>query len=398
MAGSMAPLGWQSHSFACSRWRILIGDVSDLQTIVQATLDWGRMGKRFALATVVGVRGSTYRQLGARQLVAEDGYSVGTVSGGCLDQDLHRVVGEVLSTGAPRLVEFDLTADDEAIWGWGIGCNGATELLVIPSGDAVRWAETITACRVRHRTLAVIHELFGPLFSRLYLQGDGEHSGLLSDRSLERDVVEAAHASIVEGESRPVSVGERRLLIEVVGAPRRLLICGAGHDADPVVHYAAELGFEVVVSDERPALLTEKRFPTARLVSCLPSELGTRIELDQRTYVVIMSHNYLRDLDYLRSLLGTEVPYIGALGPGARLERLIADLEESGCSPSRNDFAKMHGPAGLDIGAEGPKEIAWAIMAEIMAVRRGKAAGYLRDRKGPDFLRKLPATRSRPVS
>ena len=95
-----------------------------------------------------------------------------------------------------------------------------------------------------------------------------------------------------------------------------------------------------------------------------------------------MSHNYLRDLDYLRSLLGTEVAYIGALGPGARLARLVADLEESGCPPSPDDLNKMYGPAGLDIGAEGPSEIAWAIMAEILAVRRGQSAGYLRDRKG----------------
>lgn len=372
--------------------------MSDLETILQATLDWGEMGKRFALATVVGVRGSTYRQLGARQLVAEDGYSVGTVSGGCLDQDLHQVVGEVLASGAPRLVEFDLTADDEAIWGWGIGCNGATELLVVPSDDAARWAEAIAACRARHRTLAVAHELFEPRFSRLYLQLDGGHSGRLSNQAMERNAIEAARSAIAEGESRVMAVGNRRLLIEVVGAPRRLLICGAGHDADPVVHYAAELGFEVVVTDERPALLTAERFPSARLVSALPSQLGMKIELDQRTYAVIMSHNYLRDLDYLRSLLGTEVPYIGALGPGARLERLVADLEESGHSPSLEDLAKVHGPAGLDIGAEGPKEIAWAIMAEILAVRRSKAAGFLRDRKGPDYLRRLLPLRSRTVS
>ncbi|MCE2527134.1 MAG: XdhC family protein [Actinomycetia bacterium] len=363
--------------------------MSELETILQATLDWARMGKRFALATVVGVRGSTYRQLGARQLMAEDGYSVGTVSGGCLDQDLHRVAREVLASGAPRLVEFDLTADDEAIWGWGIGCNGATELLVVPSDHAGRWAEEMAAGRARHRTLAVVHELFGPRFSKLYVQFDGSHTGRLCDDSMGRDAIGVARSAIAEGESRVVAVERRRLLVEVVGAPRRLLICGAGHDADPVIQYAAELGFEVVVTDERPALLTAQRFPSARLVSALPSELGRKVELDQRTYAVIMSHNYLRDLDYLRSLLGTKVPYIGALGPGARLERLVVDLAESGCSPSPEDLAKMHGPAGLDIGAEGPKEIAWAIMAEILAVRRSKAAGFLRDRKGPDYLRRL---------
>ncbi len=359
--------------------------MSDLETILPTTLDWGRTEKRFALATVVGVRGSTYRQLGARQLVADDGYSVGTVSGGCLDQDLHQVVVDVLSSGKPRLVEFDLTADDEAIWGWGIGCNGATELLVIPARDASRWAEEITSVRVRRAPLAVVHELFGPRFSRLYVRSDGRHSGALSDGTLQTEAIDLAKRAINEGESATFEVGGSRLMVEVLGAPPRLVICGAGHDVDPLAHYASELGFEVVVTDERPALLGSQRFPSAHPVTSLPSELVANVELDQRTYVVIMSHNYLRDLDYLKSLLDTDVSYIGALGPGARLERLVSDLRESGCHPSGEDLAKIHGPAGLDIGAEGPKEIAWAVMAEILAVRREKAAGFLRDRKGPVF-------------
>ena len=357
--------------------------MSDMDTVLQTTLDWARMGKQFALATVVGVRGSTYRQLGARQLVAEDGYSVGTVSGGCLDQDLHRVVEEVLASGAPRLVEFDLTADDEAIWGWGIGCNGATELLVVPAADAREWAEQVASSRTHGRPLAVVHELFGPRFAKLYVRADGVQAGSLSDSSLEPQAVSMAREAIAEGSSYVGAPQGRPMMVEALGAPSRLLICGAGHDADPVAHYAAELGFEVVVSDEREGLLTPERFPSALLVTAPASRLGSEISLDRRTYAVVMSHNYLRDLDYLRSLLGSDVPYIGALGPGARLERLIGDLEESGSPPSTEDLAKMYGPAGLDIGAEGPKEIAWAIMAEILAVRRRQSGGYLRDRKGP---------------
>ncbi|MDH5521629.1 MAG: XdhC family protein, partial [Acidimicrobiia bacterium] len=95
--------------------------------------EWSQRDVRFALATVVGVRGSTYRGLTARQLISSDGTSVGTVSGGCLDSDLHAVAAEVIATSRAQLVEFDLTADDEAVWGWGIGCNGATEVLVEPS-------------------------------------------------------------------------------------------------------------------------------------------------------------------------------------------------------------------------------------------------------------------------
>jgi xanthine/CO dehydrogenase XdhC/CoxF family maturation factor len=149
------------------------------------------------------------------------------------------------------------------------------------------------------------------------------------------------------------------------------------------VRYGAELGFEVIVVDDRRQFLTAERFPEASaLVHCEPRDLGSAVELDQRAHVVLMSHNYLRDLDYLRGLLGADVAYIGALGPGARLQRLLSDLDDGAPAPSI-----LYGPAGLDIGAEGPSEIALAIMAEIVAVRRAKSGGHLRARKGPDMLR-----------
>jgi xanthine/CO dehydrogenase XdhC/CoxF family maturation factor len=96
-----------------------------------------------------------------------------------------------------------------------------------------------------------------------------------------------------------------------------------------------------------------------------------------------MSHNYLRDLAALRSLVGTEVAYIGALGPGERLGRLLSDLRGEGVVITEADLGKLHGPAGLDIGAEGPVEIAWSVMSEILAVRRSRPGGRLRVRKGP---------------
>jgi xanthine dehydrogenase accessory factor len=99
--------------------------------------------------------------------------------------------------------------------------------------------------------------------------------------------------------------------------------------------------------------------------------------------VIVMSHNYLRDRDYLRSFLGTDAAYIGMLGPRARLDRLLADLAAEGVAPTPEDLAKIHGPAGLDIGSEGPEEIAWAIVAEVLAARRERPAGFLRDRRGP---------------
>ncbi len=368
--------------------------MAELDNILESIHEWSERGLEFALATVVGVRGSTYRGLGARQLVGADGAGVGTVSGGCLDQDLHRVALEVIEGGEARIVEFDLTADDEAIWGWGIGCNGATRLLVEPAGAAADLAARIQAARAEQRPVAVTHVLDPgtsglEVGARRYDLLSGESEGTLG--GIDSEVAELARHALETGHHELATVGDVGLFIEVIGAPSRLVICGAGHDAAPVARYGVELGFEVVVVDDRRQVLTRERFPgDVSLVCGRPADLADHVEIDRRTYVVIMSHNYLRDLDYLRSLIGTDVAYIGALGPGARLERLLKDLEADGVEVGEHDLQKIYAPAGLDVGAEGPQEIAWAILAEILAVRRGKEAGFLRRRKGPDVLRRLP--------
>ena len=129
---------------------------------------------------------------------------------------------------------------------------------------------------------------------------------------------------------------------EVLGAPRRLIVCGAGHDAAPVVRYGAELGYSVTVVDDRRPFLSEERFPRAdQLLQASPAELAQAIELSPTASVVIMSHNYLRDLDYLGSVIGHRVAYIGVLGPGERLARLLDDLADRGQVPDEHDLAVL---------------------------------------------------------
>ncbi len=341
--------------------------MNDLDNIVETMIDWDRRGLRFALATVVGVRGSTYRGLAARQAVSEQSASVGTISGGCLDNDLHRVAGEVIESGLPQLVEFDLTADDEAIWGWGIGCNGATEVLVEPAASALELADRLRSTQTGRRS-AIIHSLApDSLGSRRLLATSG-------DTPVVGRLAEEAQQAIHEGRHRVVEVEGERSLIEVVGSPPRLLVCGAGHDADPVVRLGAELGFETIVTDDRRHLLTPERFPDGtEMVHAEARELSSVIGLDDRTYVILMSHNYVRDLEYLRQLHGSDVAYVGALGPVERLDRLYDDLAEDGVVFDAEMKMRIRGPAGLDIGAEGPVEIAWSILSEVLAVRTGRS-------------------------
>ena len=134
--------------------------------------------------------------------------------------------------------------------------------------------------------------------------------------------------------------------------------------------------------DERSALLTPERFPGAVDLVAGPARTVAHLDLDGRTDVVVMSHTYLRDVEYLRAILGSAVRYIGMLGPRDRTGRILADLAAAETPPTEEDIAKLHAPAGLDIGAESPAEIAWSIMAEIIAVSRSRAGGRLRDRSG----------------
>lgn len=345
--------------------------------VLEAVREWARSGSRFALATVVGVRGSTYRGLAARQLMGEDGTSVGTVSGGCLDTDLRQVALQVIESGRAERVEFDLTADDEAIWGWGVGCNGATDLLVEPGQTAAALAELVAAPGVE--TYCLVHPVPDPAGRRVVTGADAGDDPVTAE----------AIAALEAGRHRAVEIEGVHHLLEVVGAPPRLVVYGAGHDAAPVVAQAARLGFRTVVVDDRRQFLTPERFPDAHdLIHAEPGDLAKAVRPDAKTSVVLMSHNYLRDLDALRSLLGSDVAYIGALGPGERLARLLGDLAEAGAVVSDADLEKLHGPAGLDIGAEGPTEIAWSVLAEVLAVTRGKDGGRLRVRKGPTGLRR----------
>ncbi|MBA2425819.1 MAG: XdhC family protein [Actinobacteria bacterium] len=287
---------------------------------------------------------------------------------------------------------YDLTADDEVIWGWGLGCNGAIEVFVEPGDKAAEVADALALALEEERSIAVATVIETglegvPTGARLLVHPGGVEGGVGVARADEAIGVAAASA-LATGATAivPIALGgaELRVFIEVLQPPLRMLVCGAGHDAIPLVRAASALGWRVVVVDDRDAFLDEQRFPGATgFVAAPPAEVAAAAGVDGRTYAVVMSHNYLRDRDYLRSLLGTEVGYIGMLGPNARLERLLEDLGRDGVVPSAGDLAKLYGPAGLDIGAEGPDEIAASIIAEVLATSRSRGAGFLRERPGP---------------
>jgi xanthine/CO dehydrogenase XdhC/CoxF family maturation factor len=345
-------------------------------------------GEPMALATIVSVRGSTYRRAGARLLLTASQQMVGNISGGCLESDVMVVADEVMAARTPRLATYDLTADDDAVWGLGLGCNGAVEIFVEPLDPASAQLRVLREAIAGEQTVALVKLLEGPLAGRwMAVRPGGATEVSLGDPALDARAVRAALAAVTEGASRvltlPSSGGDVRAFVEVVRPPVRLVVCGAGHDAIPVVQFASGIGWRVTVVDQRERFLTPERFPGARsFVHAEPAQAAEQVPLDDRTYVVVMTHNYLHDRDLLRGFLRTSIRYIGMLGPRLRTEKILDELAREGVTVTAEDRARIFGPIGLDIGGDGAEAIALALLGEIQAVEAGRRGGFLRERQG----------------
>lgn len=336
----------------------------------------------FALATVVDVSGSTYRLPGARQVVFADATSVGTVSGGCLDSDVRATALDVLETGAARVTVYDLTVDDDALWGWGLGCSGVTTVLFESANSARELATRLRSSRRAGQTMAVLTKLGDEPGRRVFVENSEAIGTLGLTPRGEAESVHLAEDAIRDHHSSVHSIEGVDVFVEVVEPPPMLLVCGTGKDAEPMVEMGRRLGLEVIVADEKPGPLEREPFASAhRRITCRPTELAEHLPEDRRIYAVLMSHNFMRDGDALGALCGTSVEYIGLLGPAERAAQLIGYVVNHGVAVSDVDKAKLHGPAGLDIGAEGPEQIAWSILAEILTVRSRRSGGHLKDRQ-----------------
>jgi xanthine dehydrogenase accessory factor len=379
--------------------------VSELTDVLAAIESMSAQGQKMALATIVAVRGSTYRRPGARLLVPEEGAPVGNISGGCLEGDVADMARVVMDEGTARLAGWDLTADDDAVWGLGLGCNGAIEVFIEPAEEAALVAGALRNALEEARPICVVtvietEDLAVAPGARIVVRPDpdAEPEGSLGSTSLDEEAVAAARELLAAERSEVRTLtGGVRAFIEVLEPPLRLLVCGAGHDAIPLTRAAAGLGWNAIVVDDRPGFLTADRYPhAAGFVHVEAPELTAKTTwIDAHTFAVVMTHNFQRDKEYLRSLLGSPAAYIGMLGPAARTERLLMELRDEGVTITEDDRTRVHGPAGLDLGAEGPEEIAQSIVAEIVAVKRARGGGFLKERPGPIHDRPAPGTEAR---
>ncbi|MER3461046.1 MAG: xanthine dehydrogenase [candidate division GAL15 bacterium] len=305
-----------------------------------------------------------------------------------LEGEVAELARQVMESGTPLTQVFDLTADDDAVWGLGLGCNGVIDVLLEKVGATDPSPEAYLARAVEQEVPLAVVYVVGPenspaLGRRLLVEGTGQVTGSLGGTGLDAAAVELGRAALASERPCRAAVEGCELFAEPILPPPRLVVCGAGHDAIPVVRLAAELGFRPVVVDRREKFLTRERFPEAYgFVHTEFPQAAQAARTDRRTYVVVMTHNYLHDRDLLRSFLTHEPPpaYLGVLGPRERTQKILQELATAGVVPSEEQRRRLFAPVGLDIGAEGPEQIALSILAEILAARTGRTGGFLRDR------------------
>ncbi|HLK15509.1 MAG TPA: XdhC family protein [Fimbriimonadaceae bacterium] len=332
-------------------------------------------GSRAVLATVIATTGSTYRKAGARMLVTEAGWAAGSVSGGCLEGDVLTTAWERTSNG-PTVVTYDSTADDDIVWGFGLGCQGSVtvmfERLDASGGPLPHLARSIEA----RESLVIATVVAGPELGRRWFVGSETRPETAAERR--------ALKVLGSGECRIEEIDGQPTLVESICPPLALTVYGAGHDAIPLVEAAKALGWCVTVIDHRKTFAVPSRFPSAdRVLVAPPESVGANGIPEPGSAVVVMTHNYLNDRTILGRVLSMPLRYVGQLGPRIRTDRMITELAAEGIDHTADQLDKLHAPIGLDLGGSTPEEVALSIVSEIQTVLSGKQALALRDRPGP---------------
>jgi len=301
-------------------------------------------------------------------LIASNGDYAGLLSGGCLEGDLRERAHAVIETGQAQLVTYDTRGKDDLIWGLGLGCEGAMHILLFRVGPDRDWQPLTHLSRslASHTPTAVSIVVESTSAARpvgAITLPDG------ASPDLRATLEQSAH----NGRAQWITAEDAKLFVLPLSLPPRLLLLGGGPDAAPVVELAARQSWKVTVLDHRPAYAQADHFPGAeRVVLARPNEFLAALDVAHFSAAVVMSHHLPSDLEYLRSLAQTSIPYIGLLGPAQRREKLLSDL---GGEQARSLRPRLHAPVGLPLGGRTPESIALAIVAEIHAfVHLGEAA------------------------
>ena len=314
----------------------------------ETALAWHRKGIGAALATVVQTWGSAPRRVGSQLVIGGDGRIEGSVSGGCVEGAVIVEAIEAIEEGEARLLEFGVS--DEDAFAVGLACGGTIRVLVEPVGKVLSEQMLAELVEIRAGRDAVAYEVNITTGKRRLVRG-GHAERMRMDRSgFEED-----------GET----------FVAVHNPPLRLIVVGAVHIAQALVPMARIAGYDPVIVDPREAFASDQRFPGEQILHDWPDEAVAKLGLDQRTALVLLTHDPKLDDPALQAALGADVFYIGALGSTRTHAKRVERMQTAGFTAEQ--ISRIHGPIGLDIGAAGPSEIAVAILAQMTAVLRGKA-------------------------
>jgi len=309
--------------------------------------EWTGTGEDIAIATVVETWGSSPRPLGSRMVVTRSGKMAGSVSNGCIEGAVFEEAQKVLKSGQPKVAAFGV-ADDVA-FEVGLACGGHIEVFVQP--------------------MAPVHRRLIEMLER-------------NEAATLRTNLSTGEAELTAGAPAGSEIARRSgdWLVEPFRRPAHLIIVGAIHIAIPLHRLAKLMGYRVTVVDARAKFATKERFPEAdELIVSWPDEALATLTLDNSTYVVILTHDPKFDLPALRSVLGKDVGYIGAIGSRKTNQNRFDALRGEGFTGEQ--ISRVHGPIGLDLGGRGAEETALGILAEITATRFGGTGTFMRDAK-----------------
>lgn len=366
--------------------------MKEQKAIVEAFRKTDLTVRKVALATVVKVKGSSYRSPGARMLITDDGRWVGSISGGCLEGDALRKARKVITDQVPQTVTYDTSEDSNQNLGIGLGCNGIIDVLLEPVNlanpqDPIRLFERLIAAK-EPVALATVFSNTAYQGEKLLINSAGEvlvpfQNAGLNDLVI-KDLKRVFETKRSEARNYEFERQQIEIFVEMIQPSISLMIFGGGFDARPVSNLAKSLGWEVTVTDECVAHIAPVFFPSADKLSLCHREFIDRdFNITPFTACVLMSHNYEYDRDVLKKLLMSPSPYIGILGPRKRFEKMAHEYSKEGIQFSSDDLHRIHSPIGLDIGAEAPDEIALSIISEIQGKFSSRSGGFLKYRNSP---------------
>lgn len=314
---------------------------------------WREAGENVVTATVVSVKGSAPRPVGARLAVNKDGDMAGSVSGGCVESAVVISALEVMETGTGRLEHFGIS--DDMAWDVGLSCGGIIDVWIQPLDQE----SAIDEARARQKageSVALV----------TWLDGSGK---------------QIVTADLAWENSGLFDLDGSQVYVELFPTVKQLVIFGAVHAAQPLSRYAQDLGFEVVVVDARTALATKDRFPNVeKILTSWPDAAYNQLTITDSTWIAILSHDPKFDEPAILGALNTDAAYIGTVGSRKTNDDRRERLREAGVSEEQ--LARLHGPIGLNIGGKTPEEMAISILAEMIAIKNGRDGGMLRSSAG----------------